>query len=50
MSAFYRSAAEGGQIPLPLSEGADEIALLKEKVPVKKIVLTLADSAKEYLV
>jgi predicted dehydrogenase len=48
MSAFYRSVAEGGQIPLPLTKGADEIALLKEKVPAKKVILTLAESAKEY--
>jgi predicted dehydrogenase len=48
MSAMYRSVAEGGQIPLPLTTGADEIALLKEKVPAKKAILTLAESAKEY--
>ena len=48
MSAFYRSVAEGGQVALPLASGADEIALLKEKVPAKKVLLTLAESAKEY--
>jgi len=48
MSAFYRSVAEGGQIPLPLTSGADEIALLKEKMPSRKVILTLAESAKEY--
>jgi predicted dehydrogenase len=48
MSALYRSVAEGGQIALPLTKGADEIALLKEKVPNKKVILTLAESAKEY--
>jgi hypothetical protein len=48
MSACYRSVAEGGQITLPLTSGADEIALLKEKVPTKKVLLTLAESAKEY--
>jgi len=48
MSAFYRSVAEGGQIPLPLTSGADEIALLKEKMPPRKVILTLAESAKEY--
>jgi predicted dehydrogenase len=48
MSAFYRSVAEGGQIPLPLTNGADEIALLREKVPSRKVILTLAESAKEY--
>src|ERR1043166_4272609 len=32
MSAFYRSAAEGGQVALPLTTGADEICMLKSKV------------------
>jgi len=40
--------AERGQIPLPLTEGADEIALLKKKLPERKVFLTLAESAKEY--
>jgi predicted dehydrogenase len=48
MSGFYRSVAEGGQVALPLTTGADEIALLKEKVSNKKVILTLAESAKEY--
>jgi len=48
MSALYRSAAEGGQISLPLTSGADEIELLKSKVPQKRVMLTLAESAKEY--
>ena len=48
MSALYRSVAEGGQVPLPLTTGADEIALLKQKVPDRKVILTLAESAKEY--
>jgi hypothetical protein len=48
MSAFYRSVAEGGQVPLPLTSGADEIALLKQRVPDKKVKLTLQESAKEY--
>jgi hypothetical protein len=48
MSAFYRSVAEGGQIALPLKTGVDEIALLKQKLPEKKVILTLAESAKEY--
>jgi predicted dehydrogenase len=48
MSAMYRSVAEGGQIALPLESGVDEIALLKEKLLEKKVLLTLAESAKEY--
>ena len=48
MSGMYRSAAEGGQVLLPLTSGMDEIALLKEKMPAKQLILTLAESAKEY--
>ena len=48
MSALYRSAVEGGQVALPLTSGMDEIAALKEKLPTKKVILTLAESAKEY--
>ena len=48
MCALYRSAIDGGQIPLPLTTGMDEIAGLKEKVPARKVLMTLADSAKEY--
>lgn len=48
MSALYRSAVEGGQVALPLTSGMDEIAALKEKLPAKKVILTLAESAKEY--
>src|SRR5437762_1768718 len=48
LSAFYRSVAEGGQVVLPLKTGADEIALLNEKVPAKSVILTLAESKKEY--
>jgi hypothetical protein len=48
MAAFYRSAALGGQIQLPLTDGADEIGLLKAKVPERKVLLTLPESAKEY--
>jgi hypothetical protein len=48
MSALYRSAAEGGQVALPLASGADEIALLKAKVPERKVLLTIPESAKEY--
>jgi predicted dehydrogenase len=48
MMALTRSAAEGGQVALPLTEGVDEIAALKAKLPARKVLLTLADSAKEY--
>ncbi len=48
MSALYRSAAEGGQIALPLTTGADEIALLKAKVPARKALMPVTGSEKEY--
>src|SRR5438874_3398659 len=48
MSALYRSVVEGGQVALPLTSGVDEIALLKGKIPAKRVILTLAESAKEY--
>ena len=48
MSGLYRSAIEGGQIALPLTSGMDEIEGLKAKVPERKVLMTLADSAKEY--
>jgi predicted dehydrogenase len=47
-SGLYRSVIEGGQVALPLTSGMDELAGLKTKVPDKKILMTLADSAKEY--
>ena len=48
MSALYRSVIEGGQIALPLTSGMDEVAGLKTKVPDRKVLMTLSESAKEY--
>jgi len=52
VSGLYRSVIEGGQIALPLAggqdEGIDEIGGLKAKVPERKVLMPLADSAKEY--
>ncbi len=48
MSALYRSAAEGGQVALPLTSGADEIALLQAGVPDRKVLMPVAGSVKEY--
>jgi predicted dehydrogenase len=48
MAALYRSAAEGGQIALPLTSGMDEIRLLKDKVPARKVLFTIPESAKEF--
>ena len=48
VSGLYRSVIEGGQIALPLTSGMDELAGLKSKVPDRKVLMTLAESAKEY--
>jgi hypothetical protein len=48
MMAFCRSAAEGGQVALPLSTPADEMALLRRSVPDRKVMLAIPSSAKEY--
>ena len=48
MSALYRSATEGGQIALPLAIGQDELDGLRGRVPNRKVLMTLAESAKEY--
>ena len=48
MMAFCRSAAQGGQVALPLSGAADEIALLRRSVPARKVLLAIPASAKEY--
>jgi predicted dehydrogenase len=48
MSGLYRSVVEGGQIALPLTAGMDEIEALRGKVPEGKVLMTLAESSKEY--
>ncbi|MBI1897139.1 MAG: Gfo/Idh/MocA family oxidoreductase [Acidobacteria bacterium] len=48
MMAFCRSAAQGGQVPLPLNRAADEIDLLRRSVPQAKVLLSIPASAKEY--
>lgn len=48
MMALCRSVIEGGQVALPLTNGIDEIALLKEKLPNRKVLFSLAENAKEY--
>ena len=48
MMAFCRSAAGGGQVALPLTSTADEIDMLRRSVPERKVLLSLAASAKEY--
>jgi predicted dehydrogenase len=48
MMAMCRSAADGGQVALPLTESADELAMLKARVPDRRVLLSLAENAKEY--
>jgi len=48
MMAFCRSAAEGGQIALPLTSPADEMRLLRDSVLERKVILSMSASAKEY--
>jgi len=48
MMAFCRSAAQGGQIALPLTGAADEIDLLRRALPDRKVLLAIPASAKEY--
>jgi len=48
MMALCRSAAEGGQIALPLTSGADELKSLREKLHDKKVLLGSQVSVKEY--
>jgi hypothetical protein len=49
MMALCRSAAEGGQVALPLAEPADELQMLKDRVADRKVLLSMAANAKEYL-
>ncbi len=48
LMALCRSVIQGGQVALPLAEGMDEIALLKEKMPDRKVLLSMPANAKEY--
>jgi predicted dehydrogenase len=48
MMALCRSVAKGGQIALPLTEPADEIALLKEHIGEQRVLLSSLVNAKEY--
>jgi predicted dehydrogenase len=49
MMGLCRSVVHGGQIALPLTSGADELALLKEKLPDRKVLLSMPANAKEYM-
>jgi predicted dehydrogenase len=48
MLALQRSAAEGGQVALPLSGGADEQALLRSKVSGGKALVSCEQNRKEF--
>jgi hypothetical protein len=48
MMAFCRSAAQGGQVALPLLSGANELEMLKASVPQSKVLLSMPANAKEY--
>lgn len=46
--AFCRSAALGGQIGLPLASAVDELQLLRDTLPARRVMLSTPASAKEY--
>ncbi len=48
MLALQRSAAEGGQIALPLTAGADEQALLKAKLADRPVLVSCEQNRKEF--
>jgi hypothetical protein len=48
MMALCRSAAQGGQVALPLTGAGDEIEMLKASVPDRKPLLSMPANAKEY--
>lgn len=48
MAAMMRSAAEGGQVALPLAEGADELALLRERLPARPVLFGADAHRAEY--
>jgi len=48
MMAMCRSAAQRGQVALPLEGCADELAMLREAVPDRPVLLSMAANAKEY--
>jgi predicted dehydrogenase len=48
MLALQRSAAEGGQVALPLTAGADEQALLKAKLADRPVLVSFEQNRKEF--
>jgi predicted dehydrogenase len=48
MMALCRSAVDGGQVALPLTEPADEIGMLRAYLAGRKVIPSSAANAKEY--
>jgi predicted dehydrogenase len=48
MMALCRSAAEGGQVSLPLTTGGDELEMLRGRLADKPVLLSMEANAKEY--
>jgi len=48
MMALCRSAVNGGQVALPLTESADEVGMMKEHLADRKVLLSSGVNAKEY--
>lgn len=48
MMARCRSAVNGGQVALPLTEAADEVEMMKEHLSDRKVLLSSPVNAKEY--
>jgi len=49
MMACCRSAAQGGQIALPLTSADNEIEMLKSALPPRQVLLSMPANAKEYI-
>jgi predicted dehydrogenase len=48
MLGLQRSAAEGGQVALPLTRGADEQAMLRAKVPDRAVLVSCEQNRQEF--
>jgi predicted dehydrogenase len=48
MLALQRSAAQGGQVALPLKDGADEQAMLKTKLAGQRVLVSCDQNRKEF--
>jgi len=49
MMALCRSVVNGGQVQLPLTDGANELEALQKKMPDAKVLLSMEANAEEYL-